>query len=590
MISVVSAVRDLGRLREITSVLVKHGFGEVVARAGFGRKPKKLPAPGGTGKSEPPPNSANGAALVAADAPELSTEELDAGEAEKSRISTAERVRLVIQDLGPSFIKLGQIASTRPDLLPPDVIVELKKLQDNTPTVPFEEIKKVIEASLGKTLDETFVSFDEKPLASASIGQVHRAVLATPEGNQEVVVKVQRPNVGVTVQRDLELLHIMAAAIERAIPETRIYSPIGLVQQFDRSITAELNFMIEGENGERFAKNFEGTPQGELVRFPKVYKQASSKQVLALEFFDGLKVDKAVAAGVPGPEVAKNAVGVVIKMIFEDGFFHADPHPGNIIIMGGTQGADGPKPIIGLIDLGMVGRLSPELRDRTIDLMVAAVRKDAYGVADALYSIGRPTKKVDMREYRAEVALLAEKYLGKPLKEIDLSAMIRDLVQGAMKYGLEIPTDFMLVGKALMTIEGIGKQLDPDLDVFGEAQPYFIKLLRQRYSPQRLGNELIRGVEQLSRAGYDVPLQAREVLEDLRLGRLQVKTPDPAIEPAADRLGRRIFSGLIASASTIGGAMSFDHDHTLGGILLGFAALVVSLHVMLDFRRGPKPE
>jgi len=590
MISVVSAVRDLGRLREITSVLVKHGFGEVVARAGFGRKPKKLPAPGGTGKSEPPPNSANGAALVAADAPELSTEELDAGEAEKSRISTAERVRLVIQDLGPSFIKLGQIASTRPDLLPPDVIVELKKLQDNTPTVPFEEIKKVIETSLGKTLDETFVSFDEKPLASASIGQVHRAVLATPEGNQEVVVKVQRPNVGVTVQRDLELLHIMAAAIERAIPETRIYSPIGLVQQFDRSITAELNFMIEGENGERFAKNFEGTPQGELVRFPKVYKQASSKQVLALEFFDGLKVDKAVAAGVPGPEVAKNAVGVVIKMIFEDGFFHADPHPGNIIIMGGTQGADGPKPIIGLIDLGMVGRLSPELRDRTIDLMVAAVRKDAYGVADALYSIGRPTKKVDMREYRAEVALLAEKYLGKPLKEIDLSAMIRDLVQGAMKYGLEIPTDFMLVGKALMTIEGIGKQLDPDLDVFGEAQPYFIKLLRQRYSPQRLGNELIRGVEQLSRAGYDVPLQAREVLEDLRLGRLQVKTPDPAIEPAADRLGRRIFSGLIASASTIGGAMSFDHDHTLGGILLGFAALVVSLHVMLDLRRGPKPE
>ncbi len=590
MISVVSAVRDLGRLREITSVLVKHGFGEVVARAGFGRKPKKLPAAGGAGRSEPPPNSANGAALVAADAPEISTEELDAGEAEKSRISTAERVRLVIQDLGPSFIKLGQIASTRPDLLPPDVIVELKKLQDNTPTVPFEEIKKVIEASLGKTIDETFKSFDEKPLASASIGQVHRAVLATPEGNQEVVVKVQRPNVGVTVQRDLELLHIMAAAIERAIPETRIYSPIGLVQQFDRSITAELNFMIEGENGERFAKNFEGTPQGELVRFPKVYKQASSKQVLALEFFDGLKVDKAVAAGVPGPEVAKNAVGVVIKMIFEDGFFHADPHPGNIIIMGGTQGADGPKPIIGLIDLGMVGRLSPELRDRTIDLMVAAVRKDAYGVADALYSIGRPTKKVDMREYRAEVALLAEKYLGKPLKEIDLSAMIRDLVQGAMKYGLEIPTDFMLVGKALMTIEGIGKQLDPDLDVFGEAQPYFIKLLRQRYSPQRLGNELIRGVEQLSRAGYDVPLQAREVLEDLRLGRLQVKTPDPAIEPAADRLGRRIFSGLIASASTIGGAMSFDHDHTLGGILLGFAALVVSLHVVLDLRRGPKPE
>jgi ubiquinone biosynthesis protein len=576
VISVVSAVRDLGRLREITSVLVRHGFGEFVARAGFGRKPKKALGPG---KSEAPPS---GVALP--DAPEISTDELEKGEEEKARISTAERIRLVIQDLGPSFIKLGQIMSTRTDLLPPDVITELKKLQDNVPPVPFEELKKVIETSLGAPIESVFASFDEKPLATASIGQVHRAVLATPEGEQQVVIKVQRPNVGVTVQRDLELLHIMAAAVERAIPETRIYSPIGLVQQFDRSITAELNFTIEGENSERFTKNFEGTPQEAVVRFPKVYKHASTKQVLTLEFFEGLKVDKAVEAGVPGPEVAKNAVGIVIKMVFEDGFFHADPHPGNIIIMGGTPG--GPPPVIGLIDLGMVGRLSPELRDRTVDLMVAAVRKDAYAVAEALYAIGRPTKKVDMREYRAEVALLAEKYLGRPLKEIDLSAMIRDLVQGAMKYGLEIPTDFMMVGKALMTLEGIGKQLDPDLDIFGEAQPYFVKLLRQRYSPQRLGNELIRGVEQLSRAGYDVPLQAREVLEDLRLGRLQVKTLDPTLPVAADRLGRRVFSGLVVASTTIGGAVTFPHDHTLGGVMLTIAAVILLFHVTLDLRRG----
>jgi ubiquinone biosynthesis protein len=579
VISVVSAVRDLGRLREITSVLVRHGFGEVVARAGFGRKPKKSRGPG---MSESPPSGANGAP---ADAIELVDDELAKGEEAKTRTATAERIRLVIQDLGPSFIKLGQIMSTRNDLLPPDVIAELKKLQDDVPPVPFEDIKKVIEASLGAPIEQVFIAFDEKPLATASIGQVHRAVLKTPEGEQQVVVKVQRPNVGATVQRDLELLHIMAAAIERAIPETRIYSPIGLVQQFDRSITAELNFMIEGENGERFAKNFEGTPQGELARFPKVYKQASSKQVLALEFFDGLKVDKVALAGIDGSVVARNAVGVVIKMIFEDGFFHADPHPGNIIIMGGTNGA---PPVIGLIDLGMVGRLSPELRDRTIDLMMAAVRKDAYGVADALYAIGRPTKKVDMREYRAEVATLAEKYLGRPLKEIDLSAMIRDLVQGAMKYGLEIPTDFMMVGKALMTIEGIGKQLDPDLDVFGEAQPYFVKLLKQRYSPQRIGNELIRGVEQLSRAGYDVPLQAREVLEDLRLGRLLVKAPDPTLPAATDRLGRRIFSGLVVGSSTLGGAMAFAHDHALGGALLVLAGLSLVLHVVLDLRRGQK--
>ena len=576
MISVVSAVRDLGRLREITSVLVRHGFGEVVTRIGFGRKPRK-------GTASDPPPSLRGPD----DAPEISTDELAKGEEEKTRTSTAERIRLVLQDLGPSFIKLGQIASTRPDLLPPDVITELKKLQENVPPVSFEEVKKVIETSLGVTLEQAFVSFDETPLAAASIGQVHRAVLATPDGERAVVVKVQRPNVGLTVQRDLELLHIMAAALERTIPETRLYSPIGLVQQFDRSITAELNFTIEGENGERFAKNFEGTPLGELARFPKVYKQASSKHVLALEFFDGLKVDKAVMAGVDGKVVAKNAVGVVIKMIFEDGFFHADPHPGNIIIMGNP---DWQTPVIGLIDLGMVGRLSPELRDRTVDLMVAAVRKDSYAVADALYTIGRPTKKVDMREYRNEVALLAEKYLGRPLKEIDLSAMLRDLVQGAMKYGIEIPTDFLLVGKALMTLEGIGKQLDPDLDVFGEAQPYFISILKKRYSPQRIGSDLMRGMEQLSRAGYDVPLQAREILEDLRLGRLVVKTADPGLPVAADRLGRRLFSGVVIASMILGGALVVPHQLVTGAILFAVAGSLLVLHVLRDRRMGRKSQ
>jgi ubiquinone biosynthesis protein len=585
VISVVSAVRDLARLREISSVLVRHGFGEVVARAGFGRKPKKAP----TGNTEPPRRGSEHP--TDENAPEISSDELARGEEERARVSTAERIRLVIQDLGPSFIKLGQIASTRPDLLPADVITELKKLQDAVPPVPWEDVKRAVESSLGAAIADVFVSFEEKPLASASIGQVHRAVLRTAEGEQQVVVKVQRPNVGQTVARDLELLHIMAAAIERAIPETRLYSPVGLVNQFDRSITAELNFTFEAENGERFAKNFEGTPQGEYVRFPKVYRQASSKHVLTLEFFDGLKVDKALAAGADGKLLAKKSVGVIIKMIYEDGFFHADPHPGNIIILGrDAETGDWPKPVLGLIDLGMVGRLSPELRDRTVDLMVAAVRKDTYAVADALYAIGKPTKKVDMREYRAEVSLLAEKYLGRPLKEIELSAMIRDLVQGAMKYGLEIPTDFMMVGKSLMTIEGIGKQLDPDLDVLGEAQPFFLQLLRQRYSPQRLGNELIRGVEQLSRAGYDVPLQAREVLEDLRLGRLSLRVTDPVLPAVADRLGRRLFSAVVVGAGVIGGAVALPHNLVIAIVLLAVAGLLLVIHFVGDLRRKVKPE
>jgi ubiquinone biosynthesis protein len=566
VISVLSAVRDLARLREISTVLVRHGFGEVVARAGFGRTRK----PKGPGESLEPPSELD----IAPDA-------LAQGEAEKARAKTAERIRLVLQDLGPCFIKLGQIASTRNDLIPKDIIVELKKLQDDVPAISYEEIKKTVELSLGKPLETVYKRFDETPLATASIGQVHRATLETPEGDVEVVVKVQRPNVASSVVRDVELLHIMAAAIEATIPEAKIYSPVGLVQQFDRSIMQELNFLIEAENCEKFAANFANDP---AIRFPKVYRQATSKNVLTLEFFDGKKLNHAVRDGYDGKLIAKKSVGVIIKMAFDHGFFHADPHPGNIIILGTPE-----DPVIGLIDVGMVGRLSPELRDRTVDLLMAAVRNDSAGVADALYAIGRPTRKVDMREYRAEVSVLAEKYLGKPLKEIDLGAMLRDLVQGAMKYGIEIPPDFMMVGKTLMTLEGIGKELDPDLDIFGEATPFFTELLMKRYSPQRIGNELMRGVEQLSRAGYDMPLQLREVLDDLRLGRLAIRAPDPALALATERLGRRVFSGLFVASATFAGAyLVRGEEKVLGAVILVIGVLVWIGHALLDWRRGSR--
>ncbi|HQY60603.1 MAG: hypothetical protein IPF92_21200 [Myxococcales bacterium] len=568
MISVVSAVRDLGRLREISTVLARHGFGEIVARAGFGRARK----PKAPGESLEPPSDLD----IEADA-------LAQGELEKKRAATAERIRLCLQDLGPCFIKLGQIASTRTDVIPADIIGELKKLQDEVPPIPFEEIKASIEGSLGAPIHKVYKRFDEQPLATASIGQVHRALLETPDGDVEVVVKVQRPKVQQLVTRDVELLHIMAAAVESTIPESKIYSPVGLVAQFDRSITSELNFLVEAENTERLAANFAGDP---FVRFPKVYRQATSRTILTMEFFDGKKLNHALRDGYDGKLIAKRSVGVIIRMAFEHGFFHADPHPGNIIILGPRE-----EPVLGLIDCGMVGRLSPDLRDRTIDLLMAAARNDPYGVADALYAIGRPTRKVDMREFRSEVALLAEKYLGKPLKDIDLGAMLRDLIGGALKYGVEIPPDFMMLGKAMMTLDGIGKELDPDLDILGEATPFFTELLMKRYSPQRIGNELMRGVEQLSRAGYDMPIQLREVLDDLRLGRLAVRTPDEGLALATDRLGRRVFSGLAVGALTFGGATLLRADDKLvGALFLVVAAVVWIGHALLDWRRGTKKE
>jgi ubiquinone biosynthesis protein len=523
--SILTAVRDLDRARQIALVLARHGFGEVVSRLGFVAAASEAPA------------------------------------SDLARNPLAQRIRLVLQELGPSFVKLGQIASTRPDVMPPDVIAELKKLQDAVPPFPVQAAREQIEEQLGAPIEEIFSSFCDVPLASASIAQVHRARLRTPDGEQEVVLKVQRPNIRSTIERDVDLLYWFAHALERAIPETRTYSPVDLVAEFDRSITAELDFLQEAENAERFAKNFEGHPH---VRFPRVYHRASGKKVLCLEFLEGRKIEQALAEGVDGKALAHNAVEIVIKMIFEDGFFHADPHPGNILILGPVE-----SPVIGMLDLGLVGHLSPLMRDKAIDMMVAAVREDLEGLADALYALGRPARKVDQVAFRADVAMLSRKYLGKSIREIELSLLITDLVRGAIKHGIDMPPDFLMVGKSLMTIEGIGRQLDPDLDVFNEAKPHFLRLLARRYSPDKLGQDLLWGMMRVSGLAGSMPAQVGEILEDLRKGHLAIKAPDPALPVAAERLGRQVYTGLtVASMIGAGGMMLAAGRHEWMGYLL----------------------
>ncbi len=524
-----NAVRDLDRLRQIVAVLVRHGFGEIVGRTGLGSL--------ASGKAETRVNQ-----------------------------SVGERVRLVIQDLGPSFIKLGQIVSTRPDLIPADVISELKKLQDQVAPVAFEQIKTQIEAELGSPLEQLFEVFDPEPLASASVGQVHRARLRTEDGVlREVAIKVQRPGIKAIIERDLDLLYLLAQALERSIPDARLYSPVRLVSEFDRAITAELDFQLEADHAVRFRKNFENHPE---VHFPKIYRKWSGKRVLALEFLSGQKVYAAIESGFDAEKITRATLGVMIKSIFEDGFFHADPHPGNIIIMGQPD-----APVIGLIDLGLVGRLTPQLRDKTIDLMIAAVEENHRGIADALYAIGTPTRKVDRAAFESEVTMLAERYLGKPLGEIEISSLIRDLVGGATKFGLEIPPDFLMVGKTLMTVEGVGREIAPTFDLYGEMKPYFVRLVANRYAPDRMLPELLRNVSRISHATTNFPVQAQEILEDLRQGRLEVRTREPSLSGAADVIGRRIYSGFVVGSFVLGSAWLIASERLPEGILFFVVAL-----------------
>ena len=545
MVSIVHAARDLGRVRDISKVLVRHGFGEIVARLGLrGRKANDDPL----------------------------SETRVAG-------SIGTRIRNVLEDLGPSFVKLGQIASTRSDVLPPDVVAELKKLLDDVPPVPAEAIRERIELSLGAPVGEIYEWFDDTPLAAASVAQVHRATLRTSDGLKDVVVKVQRPNIAETIASDLDLLHTFAALLERAIPESRAYSPAGLVQEFDRAMQSELDFAAEKQNAERFASNFREFPG---ARFPLVYGEASSKHVLTLEYLDGLKIYAAIEKGFRAKDLARLAMHIVIKQIFEDGFFHADPHPGNVLVLGTVA-----RPQYALIDLGMVGRLGPRMRDLTVDLMVAAAREDYDAVADAMYALATPTKKVEMRAFRANVALLAEKYLRRNLRDIELSALIHDLIATATRYGLEVPPDFVLVGKALITIEGVGKEIAPDFDIIEESRPLFLELMRKRYSPQRIGNELLRRMERLSGATSQLPEQLQEVLEDVRMGRLAVRVTDTASRDASDRLGRRLFSALIASACLIAGALLVTQGHERSGTaLLGVALATIFIHWLSDAYRN----
>jgi ubiquinone biosynthesis protein len=545
MVSILSTVKNTDRLRQIATVLAKHGFGELVARTGLGSLlPGRKPDP------EAPPRT------------------------------FAVRLREALQELGPSFVKLGQIASTRPDVLPEDVVVELKRLQDAVPPMRSDEVASVLAEAFGEDQHSLFAWLDPEPLASASIGQVHRARLRRGDREVDVVVKLQRPGIKRTIERDLDLLYLLARLVERHVPESKIYSPVGLVSEFDRSITAELDYAIEADNAARFARNFEGD---KTVRFPHVYRDVSTGRVLTMEQFAGSKIYAFCERGACGEAVAKNALHVVAKMIFEHGFFHADPHPGNILMLG-----SGGDPVIGLIDLGLVGRLSPDLRDKAVGLMVAAVRAEPAALADALLGLGRPRGRIDMAAFRAEVGVLSEKYLGRPLAEVELSGLIRDLVQGAIKYDIEMPVEMMMVGKALMTIEGIGKEIYPELDVWTELRPYLVRLLMQRYSPDRIGRDLLRGVGQIATAAHQLPTQIGDILDDLRSGRLQLRATDPQLPAAADRIGRRLFAGVVTAGFTLAGAglLAAGRHEGLGWAFVALAAGYALLHVARDLVRG----
>jgi ubiquinone biosynthesis protein len=514
---VIQAVRDLQRLREISKVVVKHGFGELLDRT------RLWEALGRREVSERP-------------------------SAAELRATSARRFRDTLAELGPTFIKLGQILSARPDIIPPDFIAELSTLQDSAPPLPLEQVLHLIEEGLSRPWRELFAEIDPEPLASASIAQVHRARLPTGE---RVVVKVQRPGIEEQIRSDTDLLSYLARFLEGVIEETGIYTPTGIVAEFQKAMLLELDFENEASNIEEFLKNRAGRPGRENVVVPSPQRSHSCRTVLTLEELRGLKL-KAVLEGTSPPEVDKKLIARRIldesfHQLFTDGIFHGDPHPGNVIVLPGNR--------LGLIDFGLVGRLSKAMQESIIVLVLAIGLRDPDTVARLLYKVGVPDERINLHRFRSDIHDILDRYLGLKLSEVKSATLLTELMDLAIKYKMKVPKEYAVLSKAAATTEGILRQLDPDLDVAEVALPYAKQLLFDRYNPGSMSGGLLRLVLQLQGFLQDTPQQLSQILMDLEGGKFSVTVRNEEMQRLntnVKALGILLFMGSIASGLIVG--------------------------------------
>ena len=452
--------------------------------------------------------------------------------------STAEHLRLALEELGPTFVKLGQLLSTRSDLLPPAYLVELAKLQDALSPVSEATIRQVLESELGDSLESIFEAFDLTPLASASIGQAHAAIL---KDGTEVVVKVRRPGATEQIDVDLEILQNLAAQAARRWEDAADYDLPGLAEEFARTLRAELDYLGEGRNAERFAANFIDNPG---VHIPQVHWETTTTRVLTLERIRGLKVsdlDALDAAGIDRPALAARAAEVVAQMIFDDGFFHADPHPGNLFIE-----SDGR---IGLIDFGMVGVVDAELRERLGILLVALTRKDPHRIAAALVRLSISPHRVDLRALSKDMVAIVDLYDGRTIGEVPVGKLIREVLGVMRRRHLQLPREFSMVLKMVVMTEGMGVSLDPQFHLGEVIGPYARRLVVNRYSAASVMHHLSEaGIDALEIA-TQLPIQLRRLQAMLDEGGPEVHLRTGDLEPLVERvdaISKRVMIGVFA--------------------------------------------
>lgn len=522
--------RNLGRLSEIAQVAARHGFGYVLKR----------------------PADANGDA---------------GGVSDRGR-----RLRLMLDELGPTFVKFGQLLSTRPDVVPPDIVAELRGLQDDASPIPFEQVRDVVEAELDLRMDRAFLEFDFAPIASASIGQVHRAVL--PDG-QEVAVKVQRPTATEQIEGDLGLLYQAARLLKERVKALEFMDPQELVDEFARSIRLELDYGHEARNAETFHRNF---ARDERVVVPRVIRSYSTARVLTLEYLRGTKVAHLDLETMRPDERRDTAYALAdawMAMVFRHGFFHADPHPANIFVL--ESGA------LGLVDFGQAGKLSDDDMTKLTRLFVDAATENVAAIPRRLRELGVRYDPAREQEFRAELQVLFDRYYGTRLSDIDPVRVIREAFQLIYALNLKLPSRFVILDKAIATLASVGQQVYPEFNVFEVAKPYARGLMADRFHPRFVSQQLRSEAIGLASVARDLPYQVSDVLEHLRDGTFQVHIENPGIDQIDDHIDKasnRMSVALVVAGGLLGsaiiGVFADDGPHVMGLHLLSVLGFMLS--------------
>ena len=510
--------RHIQRYRQILTVLFKYGFGDLVDT------------------------------LKIEQYLEIGLQMISRKRREKMETLTrAERVRMAMEELGPTFIKMGQILSTRPDLLPVEFILELEKLQDHVPPFEYTQVEMIIETELGTPLGNIFKDFEEAPLASASIGQVHRARLADGE---EVVVKIQRPDIRKTVEVDLEIMLHLATLMERHLAGWEIQRPTKIVEEFAQTLEKELDYTIEASHMERFAMQFLNDSN---VYVPKVYREASTGRILTMEYIDGIKASEIALleeADLDRREIARRGLDLIMKQIFVHGFFHADPHPGNVFIL--------PDNVICYLDFGMMGRIGRESRENFADLVMNIVRRDERKITEALLRLTVSEEDPDRHTLERSVSEFIDMHFNRPLKELDLGKLLHQLLDMVAKHRLSVPPDLFLMIKALSTVEGLGRLLNPDFDVTEQAAPFVRRIQMDRLHPKRIAGDFFDSGTELLHLIKEIPGEVRKILRQARQGKIKIEFEHRGLESMLsthDRISNRLAFAIVLAALIIGSAL-----------------------------------